>query len=419
MLPRNMALLVLCDIFENHAYSNMALKKAFSEHSFDERDRRFISALVYGSVQYKEYLDYQIANSSKIPLKKLESKILNILRMAVYQIFKMDKVPESAAVNEAVKQAKKADYKASGFVNGVLRNILRCKEVLPDKEDKEKYFSVLYSYPEWLVKMWAKENPDDYEKLLSSGNEITPVTLRVNNLKTDKETLKNMLSASDGVSKNALDVSGDAASLKEFEEGFFTVQDSAAQEAVLYLDPQKNEKVLDACAAPGGKTTYIGELMENTGEVTAWDIHPHKLILIEKNAERLSVTNIKTELQNAGEANEKYIGYFDRVLCDVPCSGLGIIRKKPDIKWQRKEEDIDSLTKEQYEILNNCSAYVKHGGTLLYSTCTVSQRENIDIVNKFLKEHKDFTLDISKTFYPHKDFTDGFFVARLLRENKA
>ncbi len=419
MLPRNMALSVLCDIFENEAYSNMALKKAFSEHSFDERDRRFISALVYGSVQHKEFLDYQIANSSKIPLEKLNPKILNILRMAVYQIFKMDKVPESAAVNEAVKQAKKADYKASGFVNGVLRSVLRCKEVLPSKENKEKYFSVLYSYPQWLVKMWEDEISDDCEKLLEAGNAITPVTVRVNNLKTDKETLKKILSASDGVSKNALDVNGDVTSLKEFKEGLFTVQDSAAQEAVLLLNPQKNEKILDSCAAPGGKTTYIGELMENTGEVIAWDIHPHKLILIEKNAERLSLTNIKPELQDAGEVCDKYHNYFDRVLCDVPCSGLGIIRKKPDIKWQRKEEDIESLTKEQYKILKTCADYVKFGGTLLYSTCTISKRENMDIINRFLKEHKDFSLDMSKTFYPHKDLTDGFFVAILQRENKS
>ncbi|MBO4898218.1 MAG: 16S rRNA (cytosine(967)-C(5))-methyltransferase RsmB [Clostridia bacterium] len=416
---RGVAFSVLLNVFENASYSNIALDKALRESDLSALDKAFATNIVYGVLTNLSYLDYQIKSYSKIPLKKLSEKVKTILRISLYQMIFMDKVPGSAAVNEGVKLTKKQAFKSSGFVNAVLRAFIREGKKLPPKDDAVKYLSLLYSYPEWIVEKWISYfGEDECEKLLEAGNMTPPLTVRVNESKITKEELKKRLSAEDGAAESALNLTkrGSVSDMEEFKEGLFTVQDAAAQRAVLTLAPQKGDKVLDMCAAPGGKTTHIAELIGNEGEVCAWDIYAHKIKLIEDAAKRLSLSNIKAYVHNGKEPKEEFFGYFDKVLLDAPCSGLGIIRRKPDIKWSRKEEDIAEIVKEQETLLDIAANYVKRGGCLLYSTCTLNKEENEDMVSEFLKKHADFEMQEKILLCPHKDNTDGFFISLMKRE---
>jgi len=419
-MPRKSALKILLNIFEDKAYSDIALNTALQESKLDDRDKSLVTNLVYGVVQNLAYLDYQIQESSNIKLKKISSVILNILRLSIYQLHFLDKIPESAAVNEGVKLAKKFSHaKTAGFVNAILRNVIRKGKVLPSKENIEKYFSVLYSYPIWMVNMWIKEfGQEECERLLTAGNQKPPLTVRVNTYKTTVDNVKTLLNAEDGIVQGSLNVNerGSVTDLSGFREGLFTVQDAASQMAVIALSPKEGEKVLDVCAAPGGKTTHIAELMKNSGSVIAWDIHPHKINLIKNTAYRLGLTNIETYTHDAKNPKLELENKMDRVLVDAPCSGLGIIRKKPDIKWLRMEKDIKELCEEQLKILLSASTHLKKGGTLVYSTCTICKAENEGVVNEFLKQRTYFKLACDpKTLYPHIDNTDGFFICTLKR----
>ena len=416
---RETAYSVLLGIFENKSYSNIALDTALRESGMSALDKAFTTNIVYGVLTNLSFLDFQIEALSKLPIKKISIQVKTILRLSLYQMIFMDKVPQSAAVNEGVKVSKKKAYKSAGFVNALLRSFAREGQKLPPKDDKIKYLSILYSYPGWIVEMWLSYFGDkECEALLAAGNMAPPLTIRVNKTKISADKLSKMLCAEKGAVEGSLNIakSGGIAGMESFKKGYFTVQDAAAQKASLILSPEKGESILDMCAAPGGKTTHIAELMGGVGKVTAWDKYPHKIKLIKSGAARLGLSNINAYVHDAKTPDKNLFNSFDKVLLDAPCSGLGIIRRKPDIKWLRQKEDIAEIVKEQTELLSSAANYVKPGGALLYSTCTVNREENEDMVSSFLKEHTEFEMKKEILLCPHKDGTDGFFICLMKRK---
>ncbi len=422
MTAREKALLALYDVFYNGTYSNMAVKKVL-QGEISSTDKNFIAQLVYGTVRYKLTLDYIIEKNSDIKLKKLSKYVLTILRMGIFQIYYLEKVPQSAAVNESVKLAEKYAHRSKAFVNAVLRNAAKTKDTLEFPEDRIKYLSLKYSFSEDMVKRLLRL--DFCEELLKSLNSEPKTTIRINTLKGKDLPIKN--AEISPLYQYAAYVKGlDVANSKEYREGKFTVQDIAAMMPVLALAPMPYEICVDACAAPGGKTTQMAELMENKGKIYAFDIYPHKAELIKKNAERMGATIISAEVFDATSINEALIGKADKVLADVLCSGIGVISGKPDIKWNK--ENADNLPAIQLKILENASKYLKVGGELVYSTCTLYKEENEDIIKKFLLHNSGFELERIElppplmqenegyiTLYPNFTGTDGFFMAKLKR----
>jgi len=439
---RQYALEILIDVDINNAYSNLAINKHLRDKEIEKIDKRLITELVYGVIENRIYLDFIIKTLSKIRMKKINNSVLNILRLGLYQIIFLDKIPAFAAVNETVKLAKKIDFRSVGFINGILRNYLRNKDLIkiPLLEDQPiSSLSITYSHPEWLVEKWIEEfGLEDTEKLLKANNETPPLTVRTNTLATTKDELKKLLinenlGVSDGVYiKEALNIAN-AASIEELESfkmGYFQVQDESSMMVAHILDPKPGDTVIDVCAAPGGKTTHIAQLMKNQGKILARDIYDHKLKLIQQNAERLKINIIKTQCYNAKELDVDLIGKFDKVLVDAPCSGLGIIRRKPELKYNKKPDNIQEITELQLDILSNSSRYLKTGGTMVYSTCTITREENSMVVEKFLNNNKEFeAIDVCDNIpeplihtekflqlYPHKHGTDGFFISKLRKK---
>ncbi len=422
---RQTALLILADIDENGAYINLLIDEKCRKEKISGRDAAFLSELVRGTVRNRGYLDYIISRYSKIKLKKISVLIKNILRMGLYQIFFMDKVPASAAVNESVVLSRRYGHaSSSGFVNAILRNALRDGEIsLPD--DRTEALSVKYSYPLWMTKRFIEDfGFERAEKIMEAGNAKAETVIRVNTLKISADELYEKLGdaalSRDG-NMITLKYSGSVSEIEGFNEGLFTVQARPFEKTAELLEPSAGMTVLDGCAAPGGKTTYIAQLMKDKGEIFACDIYEHKLKLIEDAADRLSLHIIKTKLHDASKINEELSGKCDRVLLDVPCSGTGIIRRRPDIKWNRREdEDFASL---QQKILESQSKCLKAGGILIYSTCSIDKRENEYVINAFLEKNKDFKLmpfpggeKGYKTWYPDTDKTDGAFICRMKKD---
>ena len=397
---RKTALKILLKIEQEGAYSNIALNNGIKQDGLKGIEASFCSALVYGVLERKILLDFIIRQYTNIRLKKIETEVLEILRMAVLQLLFMDKIPESAAVNESVKLAKSMKLnKASGFINGVLRSMLReeCRYKLPDK-DKEKirYYSVVYSVPEELVKLWISSYGEENAVcIMESTMGRAKLTVRVNTLKTDKAELKasleksGVLCSESNISENALLLAdtGSVEAKEEYRKGLFHVQDIASQICCEVLAPESGMMVYDFCSAPGGKAFTMAQLMNGEGSIKAFDIYEHKVRLINNGAYRLGIKNISAEVRNALEKDDMPLA--DRVLCDVPCSGLGIIRRKPEIKY-KENPGFKELPQLQYEILCNCSRYVRKGGRLVYSTCTLNPGENEMNVKRFLSEHLEF-----------------------------
>jgi ribosomal RNA small subunit methyltransferase RsmB len=443
---REAALKVLVDTEEKGAYSNIALNKLLNGVDFNPMDKSLVTELVYGTLKNKILIDYYISSFSKIKLKKISFWILNILRIGIYQLLFSDKIPVSAACNESVKLAKKYGHSASsGFVNAILRNVARTGQniKLPDRElDISMYLSVKYSHQKWMVDLILKEHGEEFtEELLLADNEVPKLSLRTNTLKTDRKSLIEILTlegakaVESSFTPEGIVVEGLAspANSKVFEKGYFQVQDESSMLVARVISPKKADLVVDVCSAPGGKTTHIAQLMNNEGRILAFDIHPHKLELVRENAKRLGINIIETFEQDAEIKVDSLVGKADCVLVDAPCSGLGIIRRKPDIKWTRKPEDIGSLNKIQADILKTSSSYVKPGGTLVYSTCTILREENQGTVNDFLSRNKDFYIESVEAFleeplkkyvspegylqlYPNVQGADGFFICRLKRK---
>jgi len=446
-IARETALKILYEINEKGAYSNIALNKYLSSHELSERDRAFITELVYGVVKWKLTLDRTVAACSDIKMERLSPWIKNILRIGTYQLLFLTKVPPSAAVNESVKLARRYGHNASaGYVNAVLRNIAGGggKDIVPDRAvDPVGYLSVRYSYPKWIADKFMELFGEEFaESLLEAGNRVPDLTVRANTLKTSAEGLVNALK-NEGVEASPGRYVSDAViiksqvsvtRLKAFRNGLFQVQDESSMLPAAVLAPQPGEKVLDACSAPGGKATHMAQMMQNKGLITAMDIHEHKLKLIEDAAGRLGTDIIRTELHDAAIPVPQHEGAYDRVLLDAPCSGLGIIRRKPDIKWARENRDIGSITGLQRRLIDSVSKAVKPGGVMVYSTCTLLPEENECIVRDFLNNNDEFYEDDITAYlppglakharggmiqaYPNRDGIDGFFVARLARKVK-
>ena len=431
---REVALEVLTSCRKADAWVDGALKNALNRSRLPARDAALASRITYGVVQNKMLLDHYLDSLCKNGTKDLEPVILDILRIGACQILLMDKIPHSAAVNEAVSMAKKHHRaKAAGMVNAVLRNLSRGKDTLVAPTD----LSVRYSHPKWLVERYEKLlGKEEAEACLAITNTPVPMTIQLNPLKTTEQELKGEL---EGLGMTVerhgwlsgcyeLSGSGSIEQLDAFCEGRFMVQDAAAKLAAMAAGCKKGMKVIDLCAAPGGKSFAAAMAMENEGEILSCDIHPHKMKLIEEGARRLGITCIKTCLADGRENREELVESADVVICDVPCSGLGIIRKKPDIRY-KDPKPLEGLPKVQAAILANGSRYVKRGGVLLYSTCTVLPEENENIVEAFLAEHDDFTMESFTlpgpigetrgdiTLWPHRHGTDGFYICKLRKHS--
>ena len=406
---------------KTHAYSNLLLENALKTCDFNSIDKAFATALFYGVIQKKICIDYQLNSVLHQPIKKLRDEVYIALQMGVYQLFFMDKVPASAAINESVKLVKKNKCAyASGLVNAALRNIARQGYRLPDV-DAAEYLSVKYSVPQHLIDLWHR----DYDEqtvigILESFSQPPSTVIRVNTLLTDSDALLLKLKEEGVIAKKSdtlenaivLEKTGDIASLPSFRAGLFHVEDTAAQTAALLLEAKAGERVLDTCSAPGGKAFTLAEQMRR-GEIYACDIYENRVGLIRSGAERLHIDFIKTFVQDATQFNPSF-GLFDKVLCDVPCSGLGIIRKKPEIMYKTAQE-IAAASALQYDILCTSFRYLKPGGTLVYATCTLRKAENEAVVQNFLKTNKA-TLVHMKTYFPHTDKTDGFFTAVIKKD---
>lgn len=439
MNNRDIAYNILYEINNNKAYSNIIINKKVNK--LDKKDDSFIRELVYGVIENKIYLDYVISKFSKIKLKKISPAVKDILRLGIYQIIFLDKVPDSAACNESVKLTKKHSHKGTyGFVNGTLRNISRNKNKieLPDKEKNPvEYLSIKFSHPEWLVKRWLKDFGYNFTKDLCQCNNAKPeFIIRTNTLKTSREDLIKKLEIKDFIVSNTI-YANDGILIKnpsritdieEYKKGLFTIQDESSMLVAQIMDPKEGSFVVDLCSAPGGKATHIAQIMNNKGKVISRDIHKHKLKLIIDNTNRLGINIIDTEHSDALKLDNTLVDKVDYCLVDAPCSGFGIIRRKPEIKYNKTEDDINEINKIQYKILENASKYVKKGGVIIYSTCTIEKEENRNLVEKFLKNNTMFTLEKTGSIlekdnegiielYPNIHGTDGFFIAKLKRNS--
>ncbi len=434
---RAQAIETLKKIFKDKSYSNIVIN-----NDMKNVDNRFLSLYrksVLGVVENLIFIDWIINQVSKTKTKKMETDVLLVLRLAVYQIFFLDKSHENIVVNESVQYIKdNGNIRASKFVNAVLRNILRSKDNLIGKMNelpRDDYLSVKYSYPKELIVKWEKQFGKDVDKVLIANNTEAPLEIRVNTLKIQRDELIKLFEekgiksykckyADKGlIIENPFEID----KTDEYKNGLFSVQSESSMLAGQILNPKENSFIIDVCAAPGGKTLNAAEMMNNTGKILSRDIYPAKLRLIENEIKRLGIKNVKVEKYDARKLDESLVGKADYVIADVPCSGLGIIRRKPEIKYN--ETDLNNITEIQYKILENASKYLKQSGELVYSTCTTNKEENIEIINRFLKNKNfilaDFSDIINEDFktakdgyieiYPHLHGMDGFFIAKLKR----
>jgi 16S rRNA (cytosine967-C5)-methyltransferase len=441
--PRQLAFEALQNIYQRLAYTDIALDKVFSSASISSFDRHLVSELVYGIVRRKRTLDSLI---NQLATKKATQQPLNlriILQLGLYQLRYLDKIPESAAVNTSVDLAKNNGLaKLSGVVNGILRSYIRLSEkedllILPS--DFIPRLGVKYSFPDWLVSLFVEQfNVKQTKKLLDWYNQTPNLDLRVNSLKITRENLQETL-LNHGIETTFLphlshglrltNSAGNITQLDSFKEGLFTIQDSSAQLVTHFLNPQPDEFIIDACAAPGGKTTHIAELMQDTGTIIGCDRQLSRLKKVTENALRLNLKSIQVVEGDSSELRE-WENKVDKVLVDVPCSGLGTLHKNPDIRWRKKLEDIKPLTELQLKILENSAKWVKNGGILVYSTCTLNNAENEDIINQFLGNNPQWQLETKNNnpnfdfpitskgmvkIFPPIDNMDGFFMTKLIK----
>lgn len=432
---RKEAIDILFDIETNQGYSNIALDKALREKDLSKKDKAFITTLIYGTIEKKITLEYIVSKYSKTPLKKLRPFILTALKTALYQIIFMDKIPDSAAVNETVAIVRKSKYRnLGGFVNAILRNFLRDGKTVSYPTDEKEFLSVKYSISPELVDLFLAQYSSDTEKIFKGFEELSGVTLKVNTLKISTEELYEKLSENCEVTVSSLcdDLlilkgQGSVRDLYGFDEGYFHIQDTASAICAKTVSELDGERVLDVCAAPGGKSFSIAEYMDDKGEVVSLDLYPHKVELIKNGAERLGLNSVKAFVNDAEKFNSD-LGKFNKVLCDLPCSGLGILAKKPEIRY-KNVSFVDNLPLLQYHLLETSKLYVEVGGFLFYSTCTLNIGENTEVVKKFLKNNSDFEpvkigegyektkydLDNTLTLFPHIHKTDGFFISAFKR----
>ncbi len=415
-INRETAFKVLYEVERNAAYSNLTLNNFIDESM--PSNPAFVRELVYGVLREKKRLDYYLDSfvSKGIDRAKLADKLL--LRLALYQIGFMDSVPEHSAVDETVKLAKKYARGREGFINGVLRSYIRDRARLKEPTSWEHR----YSFAPWIIDLWKEAyGAEETEKILIASNERPELSIRLNLLKTQRDILKKELEEQ-GFETEITDLSGrallvrgkDLTKTKAYEEGKFSIQDIASIIATDILDIRPGQRVLDLCSAPGGKTFAMAEKMDSQGIVYAMDKYAHKLMLMEKQALRLGVENVILREQDSQEEIPEFKDYADRVLADVPCSGLGVLRRKPEIKY-KEPEDMEELVERQYKILERAASYVKKGGMLMYSTCTINPQENQEQIKKFTEKHKEFQVVYERQLMPYMG-VDGFFIAKMMRK---
>lgn len=443
---RVIALDILVKVEQQGAYSNLLLNSSLQKSALSREDAGLVTELVYGTISRMNTLDFVLEEFVSKGIAKLQPWVRNLLRLSLYQIMYLDRIPSHAAVNEAVNIAKKKGHQGiSGMVNGVLRSVLRAGElpVMPDGLSPAKRISIQYSHPLWLVKRWiAKYGVETAEAICVANNEPPAVSVRVNTTMISREALLSQMTEQ-GLQASASEVSpygivvkggGNLALSSWYRDGYLSVQDESSMLVAEAVAPEPGMRVLDCCAAPGGKTAHMGELMKDEGSILANDLHPHKAKLISDQAARLGLDIVVTGSADALELEHTLEhASFDRILLDAPCSGLGVIRRKPDLKWRKQPEDIASVASLQGQLLQSVSKLLKPGGVLVYSTCTTEQTENSEVVAAFLQQNPDFT---SITFasplwdrlvgtalaegegiqlLPHHYGSDGFYISKLQR----
>ena len=453
---REIILTILVKIDSKQGFINILLNEALDKNKISTRDAAFVNEITCGVVRNRNKLDWALSQFSTKPLSEASALIKNILRMGVYQLLFLDKVPDYAVCNESVQLAKKyGNPGVAKFVNGILRNIIRNRENIrwPNKEKEAAlYVSTIYSHPPYIVERWLKRfGFADTVKMCRANNKIPPLVIRTNTLKLSRSDLKKILEKEnikvrEGIfTEEALYVKGlsNITKFPAYQEGLFQIQDEASILVSHLLDPLPGESVIDVCSAPGGKTTHLAQLMANKGNLLAMDSNKLRLLTVKNNCRRLGIDIVKTRQNNGTILAKKYLETADKVLIDVPCTGLGVLRRKPDLRWQDYDaKRFEKLTKLQGEILNTVSCYLKTGGKLVYSTCSTEPEENEEIVSKFLEERPDFELEDPGGFLKERKLEayvsdrhkkrkfiqiyprlsnldldlDGFFMAKMIRK---
>ena len=442
---RGIAVEILNKIEIKGAYAEPLLDAYLAEKtSFDNRNKGLITELVYGVLRNRNRLDWVIAGTYTGDVDSIEIPVRNILRIGIYQLLYTDRIPPFAAVNEAVITAKKIRLTAAGLVNAVLHKALTIKNDIkwPDmKIDPTRAISIIHSHPIWMVERWAElYGIDETIAVCRENNKIPPLTVRINILRTSRDkiipALKNEgISAAPTIfSPEGIIVSNNPKGLREtdsFRRGLIRVQDEASQLASYLLDPQPGDQVLDLCAGTGGKTLHLAALMQNNGKITAVDVNHKKLKLLLSEAKRLGVTIVQTMHDDSGKRNDALNQNFDKILVDAPCSGLGTLRRNPEIRWRLRLGEIEMFKQKQKKLLQNAAGYVKPGGSLAYCVCTTTPEENEGVAFEFLEDNKEFKLKPPPKFpaelvtaegflrtFPHIHGTDGFFGALFVRKTR-
>ncbi len=442
---RDVALNVLTDVEASGSYSNLQLNQALVQSGLERADAGLTTEIVYGTISHLNTIDYFLGRFVAKGMNKLQPWVRSLLRLSFYQIYYLDRIPPHAAVNEAVNIAKRRGHQGiSGMVNGVLRNVLRQLDelVIPDNLTAVQRISLQYSHPEWLVERWMKQFGESVtEQICMSNNEPPAVSVRVNTNRTTRQQMLKTLNdagyyaqpsaiAPDGILVGG---SGNMALTDWYRDGMLSIQDESSMLVAEAVQPEPGMHVLDCCAAPGGKTAHMAEKMQNKGQIIANDIHEHKRKLIDDQAQRLHLSVIDTAVGDAMALAERYdAASFDRILLDAPCSGLGVIRRKPDLKWNKSASDIKEIAALQRRLLERVSSLLKPGGILVYSTCTIEQSENEDVVRSFVEAHPQFEpvvvplfadklaqasasdqASIGVQILPQDYHSDGFYIAAL------
>jgi 16S rRNA (cytosine967-C5)-methyltransferase len=437
LTARELAMDVLTRVDQDQAYSNLLLNQALQANSLDRPDAALATELVYGSIQRLNTIDYFLSGFVPKGLNKLEPWVRSLLRLSLYQLLYLDRIPAHAAVNEAVDIAKRKGHSGiSGMVNAILRNALRqqLQLVIPNDMEPVRRMALTYSHPEWLVRRWLMQYGEDTtEKICAANNEPPKISVRVNTMRLSRDSFLEKL-LTQGIDARPSELSADGvivtgagnmAHSSWYSEGLISIQDESSMLVARALDPEPGMLVLDCCAAPGGKTTHIAELMNDRGKIWASELHEHKRRLIDDQARRLKLDSIESITEDARRLAERFAkGSFDRILLDAPCSGLGVIRRKPDLKWVKQGQDIEGISELQLELLNSISSLLKPGGVLVYSTCTIEWNENERVIERFLHNNGDqFELSSQaaqpamRTILPYEYGSDGFFIARLSRRS--
>ena len=422
---RRAVFLILKDIEDKVSYSNLALNVYLKDAEINSP--AFVREMVYGTLKQQILLDYNLDCLLRKPGTKLKTNERVLLRMGLYQLLFMDSVTDYAAVDETVKLARKFVKGQQGFINGVLRSFVRNGKLLllPDPQDQTAYLSVKYSYQPWIVSLWVEAyGADTAVELMQAGNAVPPLTLRTNLLKVSRDDLVNRLQSLGYVAENGkysdtaiIARGGEILSDSMYRDGLFSVQDESSQLAITLLDPKPGETLIDLCAAPGGKTFAAAEKMKDSGKVYAFDIYPQKIAHMQQEAERLGIKSVSAAVWDGTVLNPELLQSADCVLVDAPCSGLGVIRRKPEIKLKSERENKVLLKEKQLLLLSVASNYVKPAGRLMYSTCTINPEENDSIADTFLKSHADFVQEERRQLLPSADGTDGFYICLMRRQN--